>query len=99
MNNYYSFNLIYYLFIFNLMKTYNIGRKFVIKIFALKNFKINIHQNVSRAFNILHYSYYLEELLQCLRALSDERFLAAGGQAAFAMSHERFGRYKTAAVY
>ena len=25
------------------------------KIFALKNFKINIHQNVSRAFNILHY--------------------------------------------
>ena len=26
------------------------------------------------------------------RALSDERFLAAGGQAAFAMSHERFGR-------
>ena len=27
----------------------------VIKIFALKNFKINIHQNVSRAFNILHY--------------------------------------------
>ena len=25
-------------------------------------------------------------------ALSDERFLAAGGQAAFAMSHERFGR-------
>ena len=32
-------------FIFNLMKTYNvpIGRKFVIKIFALKNFKINIH--------------------------------------------------------
>ena len=34
-----------------------IGRKFVIKIFALKNFKINIHQNVSRAFNILHYNY------------------------------------------
>ena len=35
--------------------TYNIAivRKFVIKIFALKNFKINIHQNVSRAFNIL----------------------------------------------
>ena len=31
------------------------GRKFVIKIFALKNFKINIHQNVSRAFNIFHY--------------------------------------------
>ena len=30
----------------------------VIKIFALKNFKINIHQNVSRAFNILHYEYY-----------------------------------------
>ena len=28
----------------------------VIKIFALKNFKINIHQNVSRAFNILHYN-------------------------------------------
>ena len=28
----------------------------VIKIFALKNLKINIHQNVSRAFNILHYS-------------------------------------------
>ena len=27
----------------------------VIKIFALKNFKINIHQNVLRAFNILHY--------------------------------------------
>ena len=27
-----------------------------IKIFALKNFKINIHQNVSRAFNILHYN-------------------------------------------
>ena len=25
------------------------------KIFALKNFKINIHQNVSRAFNFLHY--------------------------------------------
>ena len=39
------------------MKTYSIaiGWKFVIKIFALKNFKINIHQNVSRAFNILHY--------------------------------------------
>ena len=34
-----------------------IGRKFVIKIFALKNFKINIHQNVSRAFNILHYKW------------------------------------------
>ena len=29
---------------------------------------------------------------ESLRALSDERFLAAGGQAAFAMSHERFGR-------
>ena len=29
---------------------------FVIKIFALKNFKINIHQHVSRAFNILHYN-------------------------------------------
>ena len=28
----------------------------VIKIFALKNFKINIHQNFSRAFNILHYN-------------------------------------------
>ena len=27
----------------------------LIKIFALKNFKINIHENVSRAFNILHY--------------------------------------------
>ena len=27
----------------------------VIKIFALKNFIINKHQNVSRAFNILHY--------------------------------------------
>ena len=33
-----------------------IVRKFVIKIFALKNFKINNHQNVSRAFNILHYN-------------------------------------------
>ena len=30
----------------------------IIKIFALKNFKINIHQNVSRAFNILHYQYH-----------------------------------------
>ena len=29
---------------------------FVIKIFVLKNFKINIHQNVSRSFNILHYT-------------------------------------------
>ena len=30
----------------------------VIKIFAPKNFKINIlHQNVSRAFNILHYNF------------------------------------------
>ena len=27
-----------------------------------------------------------------LRALSDERFLGGGGQAALAMSHERFGR-------
>ena len=27
-----------------------------------------------------------------LGALSDERFLAAGGKAAFAMSHERVGR-------
>ena len=27
-----------------------------------------------------------------VRALSDECFLASGGQAAFAMSHERFGR-------
>ena len=35
------------------------GRKFVIKIYALKNFKINIHQNVSRAFNILHYSKFM----------------------------------------
>ena len=34
-----------------------IGRKFVIKIFALKNFKINSHQNDSRAFNILHYNF------------------------------------------
>ena len=33
----------------------------IIKIFALKNFKINIHQNVSRAFNILHYKQDLEE--------------------------------------
>ena len=32
------------------------------------------------------------------RALSEERFLAAGGQAAFAMSHEQVGRYWTAAV-
>ena len=31
-------------------------------------------------------------LKMTLLALSDERFLAAGGQAAFAMSHERFGR-------
>ena len=32
------------------------------------------------------------EHCKTLKALSDERFLAAGGQAAFAMSHERFGR-------
>ena len=32
-----------------------IGRKFVNKTIALKNFKINNHQDVSRAFNILHY--------------------------------------------
>ena len=35
---------------------------------------------------------FAEKILCTLRALSDERFLAAGGQAAFAMSHERFGR-------
>ena len=34
----------------------------------------------------------LEVDMNALRALSDERFLAPGGQAAFAMSHERFGR-------
>ena len=28
------------------------------KYFAMKNFKINIYQNVSRAFNILHYGIY-----------------------------------------
>ena len=41
----------------------------VIKIFASRNFKIDIHQNVSRAFNILHYNSYLSvqfALLQCL---------------------------------
>ena len=31
-----------------------IGRKFVNKTIAMKNFKINNHQDVSRAFNILH---------------------------------------------
>ena len=35
-------------------KYFNDIKIFVIKIFALKNFKINIHQNVSRAFNIPH---------------------------------------------
>ena len=35
-----------------------------LKIFALKNFKINIHQNVSRAFNILHY------IIELLRAFA-----------------------------
>ena len=41
----------------NLMKTYNILVEILlVKLFALKNFKINIHQDVSRAFNILHYS-------------------------------------------
>ena len=34
----------------------------------------------------------LREGHACIRALSDERFLAPGGQAAFAMSHKRFGR-------
>ena len=33
-----------------------IGRKFVNKTIALKNFKINNHQDVSRVFNILHYN-------------------------------------------
>ena len=33
-----------------------IGRKFVNKTIALKNFKINNHQDISRAFNILHYN-------------------------------------------
>ena len=37
-------------------KYFNICETLVIKIFAQKNFKINIHQNVSRAFNILHYN-------------------------------------------
>ena len=32
------------------------------------------------------------ELNVTLRALSDERFLGGGGQAALAMSHGRFGR-------
>ena len=31
-------------------------------------------------------------LVHILRALSDERFLGGGGQAALALSHERFGR-------
>ena len=40
----------------NILITAVVRYEAVIKIFALKNFKINIHQNVSRAFNILHYN-------------------------------------------
>ena len=40
---------------FNVLQSKYFNNIVVIKIFALKNFKINDHQNVSRAFNILHY--------------------------------------------
>ena len=45
--------------------------KIVVKIFALKNFKINIHQNVSRAFNILHYSM---NVFNCFKATKVNEF-------------------------
>ena len=50
---------------------------YVIKIFALKIFKINIHQNVSRAFNILHYFHFffpLSGLPLVVAQLSHVRF-------------------------
>ena len=42
-----------------ILKFFRANILIVIKIFALKNFKINIHQNVSRAFNILHYNNFV----------------------------------------
>ena len=46
------------------MKSYNIKvENLVVKIFALKNFKINNHQDVSRAFNILYYNKVSNKIL------------------------------------
>ena len=40
---------------FNILQSKYSNYYILFEIFALKNIKINIHQNVSRAFNILHY--------------------------------------------
>ena len=64
------------------MKTYlqYIGRKFAIKIFALKNFKINIHQNVSRAFNILYYNNCLKCTKTNILLREKESYMAKVGK-------------------
>ena len=51
----------------------------VIKIFALKNFKINIHQNVSRAFNILHYNIFIALFSSCVACFRLAEFPAVLG--------------------
>ena len=66
----------------------NKSNKTTNKDLAFHNIKFWTFLYYAKGFLILLHSYFSNSV----RALSDERFLAAGGQAAFAMSHERFGR-------
>ena len=53
------------------MKTYNIWvENLLIKLFALKNLKINVYEDDSRAFNILHSNIFLLEIHGCVHSLS-----------------------------